>query len=67
MFFMVISTSTMIPFRVAYLDYTYLEPSWVVFDILSDIIFIVDMIITFFTTEDDKNGVLILTLKGIAQ
>lgn len=64
---MVVITSALIPFRIAYLDFTYIQPSWVVFDILSDIIFIIDMVITFFTSEDDKNGVLILTLKGIAQ
>jgi hypothetical protein len=56
----------MVPFRIAFfVDEEML--TWTVSDIMSDAIFFIDIIITFFVIEEGKDGVPIVTLKGIAR
>jgi hypothetical protein len=65
-FFTVLQTTTMVPFRIAFFD----EESglmWTVIDIMNDFIFIIDIIITFFVIEEDAQGTAIVSLKGIAK
>jgi len=56
----------MVPFRIAFFaDES--ELTWTVTDIMSDAIFLVDIVITFFVIEEGPDGVSIVTLKGIAR
>jgi hypothetical protein len=55
----------MVPFRIAFFDEEVLM--WTISDILSDFIFVIDIIITFFVIEEGKDGIPIITLKGIAR
>lgn len=65
-FFTVVWTTTMVPFRIAfYADEE--ELTWTVTDIISDVIFVVDIVITFFVIEEGSDGTPIVTLKGIAK
>ena len=65
-FVCVVWTTTMVPFRIAFFaDES--ELTWTVTDIMSDAIFLVDIVITFFVIEEGPDGVSIVTLKGIAR
>lgn len=64
-FLTVIQTTTMVPFRLAFVDEEN-SKAWVAVDMISDAIFIIDIILTFFTMTEDSEGLMIQNLKGIA-
>lgn len=57
----------MVPFRIAFSDDEADALMWTITDVGSDLIFIIDIIITFFVIENDSEGLPIVTLKGIAR
>lgn len=65
-FITVVWTTTMVPFRIAFFQEGE-NFSWTVADIISDAIFMIDIVITFFVIEEGSDGTPIVTLKGIAK
>lgn len=66
-FVTVVQNTTMVPFRIAFNDDADDSLGWVITDVVSDLIFIIDIFITFLVIENDGEGMPILTLKGIAK
>ena len=65
-FILVTVSCTVIPLRIAFFDDDLYLP-WTIIDLMSDGIFIVDIIVTFFTIEEDQYGMPIVSLWGIAK
>ena len=65
-FIFVAVSCTVIPLRIAFFDDDLYLP-WTIIDLFSDGIFIIDIVVTFFTIEEDEYGTPIVSLKGIAR
>ena len=58
----------MVPFRIAFQsEEEETNFSWIAIDVISDTVFVIDNIITFFVIEEASDGTPIVTLKGIAK
>ena len=64
MLVMIISLSISVPYRIAFEDVA--PPTWVYIDTVLDFLFIIDMILNFFTAIENDNGDIIIDRKKIA-
>ena len=58
--FLAIYTAIVLPIRLAFMDESNIGPLMFAFDIFTDIVFLVDIVLNFFFVEEDINGEMIL-------
>ena len=64
--FLAIYTAIVLPIRLAFMDESTIGTTMMLFDIFTDLIFIIDIILNFFFVEEDVDGEVILDQKRIA-
>lgn len=64
----VIYITTINPIRIAFIDFdSNSQLMWLISDIISDSLLLIDIVLNFFVIEEDALGVPIITFKGIAK
>lgn len=58
--FLAVYTAIVLPIRLAFMDETTIGPLMYTFDIFTDIVFLIDIVLNFFFVEEDINGEIIL-------
>lgn len=64
-FAIVMQTTVVMPLRIAWPE-DLKSPFWTVLDVMSDVIFVIDVIINFLYVQEDAYGIFILKLKVLA-
>lgn len=63
----VLYVTTVAPIRIAFIDFENQSVSWLISDVLSDVLLLIDILLNFFVIQEDALGIPIISLRGIAK